>query len=156
MWDNFSSETYKALPSVGEIEVQHPANGSKFAAAMSKVKFELDASGQTYSASQLTQRSVNEYDKLFKVAAATPPFVEGGNQPNLGGFPQLQPTNDGPNDLETMYEMKKGTIQPGYNPKDVDAINKLNNDYVQSRNANMFKNGVVTNVQAIIRGNTPA
>ena len=28
VWDNFSSETYKMLPSVGEIEVQHPLNGS--------------------------------------------------------------------------------------------------------------------------------
>ena len=28
VWDNFSSETYKTLPSVGEIEVQHPLDGS--------------------------------------------------------------------------------------------------------------------------------
>jgi len=28
VWDNFSSETYKTLPSVGAIEVQHPLNGS--------------------------------------------------------------------------------------------------------------------------------
>jgi hypothetical protein len=32
VWDNFSSETYKTLPSVGDIEVQHPLDGttSKF------------------------------------------------------------------------------------------------------------------------------
>jgi hypothetical protein len=28
IWDNFSSETYKSLPSVGEIEVQNPIDGS--------------------------------------------------------------------------------------------------------------------------------
>ncbi len=28
VWDNFSSETYKTLPSAGEIEVQHPLDGS--------------------------------------------------------------------------------------------------------------------------------
>jgi len=28
VWDNFSSETYKALPSAGEIEVLHPLDGS--------------------------------------------------------------------------------------------------------------------------------
>jgi hypothetical protein len=34
VWDNFSSETYKTLPSIGEIEVQDPLNGesSKFRA----------------------------------------------------------------------------------------------------------------------------
>lgn len=30
IWDNFSSETYKTLPAVGEIEVQHPLNGSTY------------------------------------------------------------------------------------------------------------------------------
>jgi len=30
VWDNFSSETYKTLPSVGEIEVQNPFNGSTY------------------------------------------------------------------------------------------------------------------------------
>lgn len=137
-------------------DLNDPANGSKFAAAMSKVKFELDANGQNYSASQLTARAVQEYDKMFKGPNTPPPFVEGGNQPNLGGLPQLQQPQDGPNDLEQMYEMKKGSIQPGYNPKDADAINKMNNDYVQSRNAPLFKNGITTNVQAIIRGNSPA
>ena len=28
VWDNFSSETYKTLPSAGDIEVQHPLDGS--------------------------------------------------------------------------------------------------------------------------------
>jgi hypothetical protein len=28
VWDNFSSETYKTLPSVGEIEVHHPLDGA--------------------------------------------------------------------------------------------------------------------------------
>lgn len=28
IWDNFSSSTYKSLPSVGEIQVQHPLDGS--------------------------------------------------------------------------------------------------------------------------------
>ncbi len=28
VWDNFSSETYKTLPSIGDIEVQHPLDGS--------------------------------------------------------------------------------------------------------------------------------
>jgi hypothetical protein len=30
VWDNFSSETYKTLPSIGEIEVQHPFDGSTY------------------------------------------------------------------------------------------------------------------------------
>jgi len=34
VWDNFSSETYKTLPAIGDIEVQHPLDGttSKFSA----------------------------------------------------------------------------------------------------------------------------
>jgi cytochrome c5 len=41
VWDNFSSATYKALPSVGEIEVQHPLNGSAY-------KFRAPAGGPGY------------------------------------------------------------------------------------------------------------
>jgi hypothetical protein len=41
VWDNFSSETYKALPSVGEIQVQHPIDGSTF-------KFHMPGGGPGY------------------------------------------------------------------------------------------------------------
>jgi hypothetical protein len=34
VWDNFSSETYKALPAVGTIEVNHPLTGEPIAYAM--------------------------------------------------------------------------------------------------------------------------
>jgi hypothetical protein len=41
VWDNFSSETYKTLPSVGEIEVQHPLDGST-------TKFSVPGGGPGY------------------------------------------------------------------------------------------------------------
>jgi hypothetical protein len=41
VWDNFSSETYKALPSVGEIQVQHPIDGSTY-------KFPVSGGGPGY------------------------------------------------------------------------------------------------------------
>ena len=41
VWDNFSSETYKTLPSVGEIEVQHPLTGSSY-------KFRVPGGGPGY------------------------------------------------------------------------------------------------------------
>ncbi|WDE10217.1 hypothetical protein [Thalassomonas haliotis] len=42
IWDNFSSETYKNLPSVGAIEIQHPYSG-----AVSK--YEMPGSGRGYT-----------------------------------------------------------------------------------------------------------
>ncbi len=41
VWDNFSSATYKKLPSAGAIEVQNPADGSTFT-------FQLPAGGRGY------------------------------------------------------------------------------------------------------------
>lgn len=41
VWDNFSSETYKTLPSVGEIEVQNPFDGSTY-------KFQVQSGGPGY------------------------------------------------------------------------------------------------------------
>jgi hypothetical protein len=41
VWDNFSSKTYKQLPSIGEIEVQHPLTGAAF-------KFQAPAGGPGY------------------------------------------------------------------------------------------------------------
>jgi hypothetical protein len=41
VWDNFSSETYKTLPSIGDIEVQHPLDGSTS-------KFHAPAGGPGY------------------------------------------------------------------------------------------------------------
>lgn len=41
VWDNFSSETYKDLPSVGEIEVQNPLNSSTY-------KFKVQGGGPGY------------------------------------------------------------------------------------------------------------
>ncbi|MBA3582635.1 MAG: hypothetical protein H0W44_09315 [Gammaproteobacteria bacterium] len=42
VWDNFSSETYKTLPSVGQIEVQHPLTGEKR-------MFDMPAGGPGYT-----------------------------------------------------------------------------------------------------------
>jgi hypothetical protein len=42
IWDNFSSETYKQLPSVGTIEVHHPVTGEPYA-------FEMPAGGRGYT-----------------------------------------------------------------------------------------------------------
>ena len=41
IWDNFSSSTYKALPSVGSITVQHPFTGAA-------LKYEMPAGGRGY------------------------------------------------------------------------------------------------------------
>jgi hypothetical protein len=42
IWDNFSSESYKQLPSVGTIEVHHPVTGEPYA-------FEMPAGGRGYT-----------------------------------------------------------------------------------------------------------
>jgi hypothetical protein len=41
IWDNFSSETYKTLPAVGEIEVAHPIDGTPR-------KYDMPAGGRGY------------------------------------------------------------------------------------------------------------
>lgn len=154
--DRVAMENSIALQTVQSArpELQDPANSSKFAAAMTKVKFEMDAAGATYNAATLMQRAVTEYDNIFRKPGEKPPFIEGSNNPALGGIPSPQMAPEGPSELEQMYDMKQGQIQPGYNPKDIDAINKINNDYVNAKNAALFKGGAVTNVQAILRGGT--
>lgn len=42
IWDNFSSETYKTLPSVGEITVYHPITGAPY-------KYRMPAGGRGYT-----------------------------------------------------------------------------------------------------------
>ena len=48
IWDNFSSETYKQLPSVGEITVYNPVNGTPWQyqlAGGGRAKLSVDAKG---------------------------------------------------------------------------------------------------------------
>ena len=42
IWDNFSSETYKQLPSVGTIKVRHPVTGAE-------KDYELHAGGRGFT-----------------------------------------------------------------------------------------------------------
>jgi hypothetical protein len=132
-------------------ELNDPTNASNFAAAMSKAKFEYDSAGVGYSSAQLTQRAALVYDNMFR-KVEKPPFVEGGNQPNMGGMPQPNAGPQGPSFLEETYGIPAGKIQPLFNANNADEVRKMNNDYVEQRNAPLMKAGINTSMAEITRG----
>ena len=81
IWDNFSSSTYKALPSVGEIEVHHPVTGEPY-------MYEMPAGGRGYTrvpslislwstAPYLLNNTVGYYEPDPSVAARMRTFDDG-------------------------------------------------------------------------------
>lgn len=130
-------------------ELSEPGAASDFAAAMTKAKFELDATGASFTPAQLANRAAAIYDKTFR-KVETPPFVEGAGAPNmgqpLGQIPQLPQVQSV---LEKTYGIPTGKIEPLYDPKDPQAIAKLNNDYVNSRNKQMLERGAKTDLAEI-------
>lgn len=133
-------------------ELNQPENASNFAAAMTKAKFEFEAAGVAYSAADLAQRAAGVYDSTFRPKAEKPPFVEGANNPALGGFPQGQQVQQGKSYLENTYGMKEGQISPPFDPNDPEAIRKMNNEYVNNINKPLLAAGAVTGMAEILRG----
>ncbi|UWQ15151.1 hypothetical protein K3556_04445 [Aliiroseovarius sp. M344] len=81
IWDNFSSSTYKALPSVGTIKVHHPKTGEEY-------DYEMPAGGRGYtrvpslvslwsSAPYLLNNTVGYYNQDPSVAGRMAAFEDG-------------------------------------------------------------------------------
>lgn len=84
IWDNFSSDTYKALPSVGEITAYHPVTGAPF-------RYAMPAGGRGYTrvpslvslwstAPYLLNNSVGYYNQDPSVAGRMAAFDDGITQ----------------------------------------------------------------------------
>lgn len=137
----FATESRNAINNVTmrRPELADPRNSANFAAAMTKAKYESNAAGFEPSPTQLVIAAEKAYDEMFKVEK--PPFTERSGTgasavpPEIGGVTQK-------NDLEHIYKMKAGMIQPAYDVSNVDEMNKLNNDYVGQRMKPMMKNGL--------------
>lgn len=137
----FATESRNAINNVTmrRPELSDPRNSANFAAAMTKAKYEANAAGYEPSPTQLVIAAEKTYDEMFKTEK--PPFTErsgagaSATPPEIGGKPQR-------NELESIYKMKAGMIQPAYDVSNIDEMNKLNNDYVGNRMKPMMKAGL--------------
>lgn len=125
-------------------DLADPKNHPKFAAAMVEVDMEAKAAGVNYSPQQLATKAAQKYRQAG--AAPPPPYVEGAGAPGvtMTGVP---PVEEGPNMLETLYGMKKGTIEPLYDP--ATQLMENSQEFIRSNNAEMFKRGVRSSMPGV-------
>ncbi len=133
-------------------ELNKPEHAAKYAGAMTQAKFEFEAAQTPYTQAQLANRAAQLYDDQFRPKPPVPPTFEGSGGPNMNTLPQGSVIQQGKSFLEEKYGMKEGQIEGSFNPNDADGIRKMNNDYVNNRNAPLLKAGVVTSMQEILRG----
>ena len=125
-------------------DLADPKNHPKFAAAMVEVDMEAKAQGVEYSPQQLATKAAQKYRQAG--AAPAPPYVEGSGAPGptMSG---AQPAEEGPNMLETLYGMQKGTIKPLTDP--AVQLTENSKEYIRSNNAEMFKRGVRSSMPGV-------
>lgn len=133
-------------------DLQDPKNSGNFAAAMTKAKYEADTRGVALSAGQLMTEAVRQYDVMFRPTQPNRvPYVEGGNRPDMNS-PQGQPA--GPpqkSDLERIYKMKAGLIQPPPVSNDGELDWGIETDkYVSAKNKKWLDKGVNSEMNEVL------
>lgn len=132
-------------------ELNNPNNASNFAAAMTKAKFEAEATGVNLSPAQLAMRAADAYDAMFgRKDAQRVPFIEGAARPDMSPAPEQQ-KNPQPSFLEKTYGIKTGKIKEMYDVNDAEQVNQINNEYVMGKNKPLMERGVSSNMSEITR-----
>jgi hypothetical protein len=138
-------------------EILKPENQSKFGAAVTKVQMEAAQRGEQLDPMQTALRARDEYNRLFKAfGTQRPPFVEGASRPDLAQPLQAQQQITPQSVLEKTYGRKAGEIKPLVDPNDTAAMDQFNLDYVNGKNAPLFKRGLVTGLDNILAQNAKA
>lgn len=133
-------------------DLQDPRASGNFAAAMTKAKFEADSRGVQLTAGQLMTEAVRQYDSIFKPGQAPRvPYVEGQSRPDMNapaGPPSGPPQKS---DLERIYKMKAGLIQPPPTSVDGELDWGIETDkYVGNKNKKWLDKGVNTEMNEVL------
>jgi hypothetical protein len=133
-------------------DLQDPRASGNFAAAMTKAKFEADSRGVNLTAGQLMTEAVRQYDAIFKPPVAPKvPYVEGQSRPDMGGTPQGQQAAPQRSDLERIYKMKAGLIQPPPTSVDGELDWGIATDkYIGDKNKKWLNKGVNTQMNEVL------
>jgi hypothetical protein len=136
-------------------ELSDPKNVPLFGAAITKVQLEAQAAGQTLTPAQTAQLAGRAYDQMKpNTSGPKPPFTEQPRGDAFSGLTeeqrlafQRQPQSE----IEKTYGQKSGSVRPPYNINDASEMENLNLEYVRAKNEPLFKRGVVSNMNEVLR-----
>jgi hypothetical protein len=136
----------------GRPDLSDPRNASNMAAMMTKAKYEADMRGVRLSPAQLMSEAVRMHDQMFRPSQAPRvPYVEGMTRPDMNapaGAPNAPPQKS---DLERIYKMKAGLIQPPPTGEDGGLDWGIETDkYVSGKNNKWLAKGINTEMNEVL------
>jgi hypothetical protein len=136
-------------------ELSDPKNVPLFGAAITRVQLEAQQQGRNLTPAETAELAGRAYDQMKpQTAGPTPPTFETPRGDVFSGFTeeqraalQRQPQSE----IEKIYGQKSGSVRPPYNISDGEEMERMNLEYVRSKNEPLFKRGVVSNMNEVLR-----